>query len=1283
MNRNYPYLLLLLLILHFNAFSQDWQSNYDEAQNAYKLKEYALAKSKAEKALELAVGNEFNKPRAFTLQLITLIGMASEDFDYALQWIEKEEEAFGKLGEEGIVPLRAAFEKHIQLLQSTQSWDNVPLVYDKLLAFNLQHGGEKSYDYLATKVDYAQMLLATQQYGQAAQLFEESLSSLAQLEEGGEDYLYGQFGYAVTLMQLGKATMAEKVLTDFIDLVEANSLTDLEEYAEAKKNLAELKLNVGTSDKEDILANAEGLSSQKMAQEHLKIALEYVQKSDWPKARANFLLAVQEVEKGALSNATAFSVYYNFSNQLLKTGAAQESDTYYTQAETLANTIFKAPASEFGYLYTLKGDLRSAQNRNEEAASAYTLAFEQSDPKDAQVVYIICTHQMLFFTRLHAWNKAIAHLQTHREKFKHVLNADQTNSLKTFEAGFLLQVGNYGQAESLINEALSGINLASMNALQQELFLLSIESRFALSDYAGVLQAIDQAQQNPEPLFKAELMQWKGKSFQKLAKYAEAEKAYSESVKLFSIHSPGSSGLANAHNTFATFYITLGNYGAAEKLYNQLIKESHESSPLYTTFLENLASIYQLTLRYQEASELLEKAKVINEKELGAFHPDFAITLQNLGALYRKTDELEKAKQCYEQALAIDKRVFGTEHLSYANKLSNLGVVYQELDQLEEAERLLEEALAIRERKLGKLHPDYAFSVYNLAVLKQRRGKLTEAAPLFSTASTIYLKQIKEVFPSLSEQEKTAFYNRIKPAINAYQDFAIEYAAQNPSIIGELYTFRLATKALLLTSTAKLRQTILNSNNPGLIGKYQRWNTTKEELAKLYALSLDELKDKQNLVAQLEQEANSLEKELSLQSEAFSDQVVLKEPTWLDIRSQLKDGEAAIEMLRMKLNIKQDSIIYALMVITPQSLNPALVVLKDGKLLEGKEFKAYINSIKFRVNNDRSFNTYWKPLESELAQAHTVYLSADGIYNKINLSTLHNPSSGKFLLEEIRIRMLSNTKELLQQKKPKPLEKAATLVGFPNYKYSDTGNAIDYQAIAEAVAQESKDDFGLTRGGIAPLPGTKTEVENIGRYLTEENWQVSTLLQNEALEDNLKKLDNPPVLHIATHGFFIENQDTESDWVYSTEIKDSKNNPLLRSGLLLAGAEASIAETLQNRHHETTREDGVLTAFEAMNLRLDNTELVVLSACETGSGEVSNGEGVYGLQRSFMVAGAQNLLMSLWKVNDQATQALMSKFYKNWLINPDKHQALQAAQLELMKEYQEPYFWGAFILIGK
>jgi CHAT domain-containing protein len=339
-----------------------------------------------------------------------------------------------------------------------------------------------------------------------------------------------------------------------------------------------------------------------------------------------------------------------------------------------------------------------------------------------------------------------------------------------------------------------------------------------------------------------------------------------------------------------------------------------------------------------------------------------------------------------------------------------------------------------------------------------------------------------------------------------------------------------------------------------------------------------------------------------------------------------------------------------------------MVIFNNGRMLEGREYAMYKNCILYQIENTRSYSVYWKPLASILKDVHTVYFSPDGVFNKVNLVTLFDTESQKFLIDRIDVRLVGNTREILDQSVQLKKTSYAALFGYPDF-----GSAEEKHG-SVPLAQHLRTFSSIGRANEIPdLPGTQNK------------WQVKLFTRGEATEENVKAEHSPTVLHIATHGFFIESPDRDTKLVYSQQVTDFERTPLLRSGLLLAGSENYSA---RQENNATGSEDGVLTALEAMNLSLDNTDLVVLSACETASGQIKNGEGVFGLQRAFLVSGAQSVLMSLWKVDDQATQELMTTFYTRWLTMHHKHNALRETQLKIREKFPQPYYWGSFIMIG-
>ena len=285
-------------------------------------------------------------------------------------------------------------------------------------------------------------------------------------------------------------------------------------------------------------------------------------------------------------------------------------------------------------------------------------------------------------------------------------------------------------------------------------------------------------------------------------------------------------------------------------------------------------------------------------------------------------------------------------------------------------------------------------------------------------------------------------------------------------------------------------------------------------------------------------------------------------------------------------------------------------------------------------------------------------------------------------MDEVKVQIVLNSKDLLdaQNKKAGKLQKAE-LFGFPDY---DNYNSTQEDYIKKDVpVQANKDSLSrfFTFTTISNLPGTKKEVESIKTILENKDIQTTVHLQLNATEEQIKSLSDLSILHIATHGYFLEDGKLEEQHKTSPDLAHFlSDNPLLRAGLLLVGAKQAFNH--QDFSVLNEKEDGILTAYEVMNLHLENNELVVLSACETGLGEVINGEGVYGLQRAFIVAGAKSVIMSLWTVSDEATQELMTIFYEEWLKSGNKSEAFAEAQIKLRQKYAHPYYWGAFVLTG-
>jgi CHAT domain-containing protein len=415
-----------------------------------------------------------------------------------------------------------------------------------------------------------------------------------------------------------------------------------------------------------------------------------------------------------------------------------------------------------------------------------------------------------------------------------------------------------------------------------------------------------------------------------------------------------------------------------------------------------------------------------------------------------------------------------------------------------------------------------------------------------------------------------------------------------------------------------------------------------------------------------------------------------------DIKVKLSQEEVLVDIIRLpyynfNTNNWSDSVKYLIFFIdASKDTIPQFVVINEGQELEGELYSEYSkNTEGLNIKNGEidkvSYKHFWKSIADKIGEYKTVYVSLGGVYNDINLNTLYNPETGKYLIEEKDIRIVNSARDFVLNKERDKKQYTSTtsaLYGFPDFNGNTTKtvDSTDFLASIRNLDQLWIDS--LTRGGMkaSSLPATKVEVEQIAGTFQKNGWSVKTYTGEMASETNIKQEESPRVLHVATHGYFFEDipMDKSNDLFLGMDRQRVVQDPMLRSGLLFTGANKTL------HGEEAKGENGLLSAAEASLLDLRETELVVLSACETGKGELKNSEGVYGLRKAFADAGAQNIIMSLWKVDDKVTQEFMTRFYEIWLNEKTTiREAFNRTQLEIKAKYPQPYYWGAFILVGE
>ena len=725
-------------------------------------------------------------------------------------------------------------------------------------------------------------------------------------------------------------------------------------------------------------------------------------------------------------------------------------------------------------------------------------------------------------------------------------------------------------------------------------------------------------------------------------------------------------------NNKAMLYQLLSRTDEAEELLLNAIRiantETKENSSTLSRLNVNLALLYQASGKYSLAEQIYKNAIEKRKHRLGTNHPDYAVLLRNLAALYMEMERYEDVEKLLTESQEIYKNKFGIGNPQYAKTTFELGVYHYTVGNYDQAKGFLEQAINIQKSTLDKHHLDLTESYEYLALNYWQQKDANNALIYYKKALDNYIFSVNTYFEAMSDAEKTLFWNDIQPKFIRFYNFAAEYYTEIPEIATDIYSYHIQTKALLLSSSRKVKNRILNSNNSELIEKYEEWQDLKNYTAKLYALTNEELTERKINLDSLIEVSEKLEKEISTLSSDFKLANEQKIISYNDIHSTLKENEASVEIIRVdkvkKFKTTGDCF-YIALIAKKDSPNPEIVVFEDGINMETTYVKEYQKAIMNGKDMDKFYNFYWKGIEEKTQNVKNIYLSIDGIYNQININTIQLPDKS-YVIDNKNIVYLTNTKDIIGLKKrlnqPSSLfAKNAVLIGFPDY------------------LMDLPPDFGF----VPPLPGTKIEVENIIKILNEKNWKVTSYMDKNATETNLKNVKKPFVLHVATHGYFLEKSDNNMTGSRSFGVEPTRalENPLLRSGLLLAGADKTVLEI--DTKNDTETDDGILNAYEAMTMNLDGTKLVILSACQTGLGDIKTGEGVYGLQRAFQIAGAQSIITSLWEVSDEGTQDLMSAFYKYWLESGDEYDAFRKARLDIKEKYQYPYYWGAFILIGR
>jgi CHAT domain-containing protein/tetratricopeptide (TPR) repeat protein len=800
-------------------------------------------------------------------------------------------------------------------------------------------------------------------------------------------------------------------------------------------------------------------------------------------------------------------------------------------------------------------------------------------------------------------------------------------------------------------------------------------------------------------------------------KYRQAIRLHKRALAIFEkAFGPEHPNVASSVLNLADLYFEQGKYSEAEPLYQRALsiseKEFGPDHPYVGISLNNLANLYYEQGKYAQSEPRHKRALAIFEERLGPDHPWVGYSLNSLGDLYHRQEMYAAAETLFEKALVVTEKTLGSDHPETAYSVNKLADVYRDQGRYAEAEPLLKRSLEIFEKAVGPDHPDVGMGVNNLANLYRDQGKYPKAGPLYTRALETLEESLGPEHPKVALcLESFSYYYRLIGDLEKSLKMgkrAFEIRKKN---------FRIGSAVMSEKDALTYSQFMRKSAN-NLLSTYFDLGLDDEDLDYTAADVMFSTKgqaseaifvraremimlDQLGALADSLRYARTLLSKLYVEGTAEEDPVIYKER--LDRASQDKerlestlarnstgfrnlqdaldiDAEKVADVLGL---LPMNAILVEYMKYDYFSLDPpenvahylAITLNSLGEILVEdlgqssgtdsliEQYRAHLltvstaagpPSVVDRVDYMRIsqalYDKIWKPIEDQISDEDLVLVAPDGGLNIISFAGLMN-QDGEYLVEKLPIHYLSSGRDLLRLK------------------------------------DQAKSAAGLELRGttLSQLPGTKIEVQKIARTWGSTSQEPTTICFGLGASEEAFKRDAPGnrIVHLATHGYFLEGrcQPSETQRGFDSEVGYIGENPLLLSGLFFAGA------NLQGEGaDELGIEDGILTAEEVTAMNLDGTELAVLSACETGLGEVKDGEGVYGLRRAFQMAGARTVVSALWPVSDKATAEMMSQLYASERGSlPETMREIQLQKISDLRESKQadhPFSWGAFIALG-
>ncbi len=736
------------------------------------------------------------------------------------------------------------------------------------------------------------------------------------------------------------------------------------------------------------------------------------------------------------------------------------------------------------------------------------------------------------------------------------------------------------------------------------------------------------------------------------------------------------------HIRFAFFVNELGLFYLENKVFHLAIRKFREAANIaentlgknsvdYGNYLHNLANAYAQNEDLELALPLYFESAELSISNFDSNEYTAIIRLKNFAAFLNITGDYNNAVIFYEQALELYKGFIGSYNVGYLELVIEIADFYKTNGDKTKALSFYQDLL--QNFDFSRINDFNTFNEVFYSLMMLNESNLFEQALAFYDKSyNLLLDKLTEGLKLFPEKEKALFANTVSHNFEIYQSFFFRNK-DHPESAGKVFDIELASKGLVLNSALNVKNIIYSSDDDFLINYYEDLMNVKEFYTYKTTSSVIERQESLKTIEEIESTVTYI----TSGSPKYNS---IGKTRWVDIKNALKKNEVAIEFSAFNYhngNSWTDSIIYTAAILKHGDIKPHIVYLFeqreiDNLLVKGSNALA-VNALyrgAFAHNDDYidySTNLYsllWKPFESLIPDGSTVFYSPSGILHQIAFSAIPDDNAD-LLSDKYKLMRVGTTAYIIER---------------------DTYSKIGFASIAlfGGINYESIDNAPYS-GYWQYLPGSLFEVEAIESLASNNEVESQVFIGENALESSFKSLNgrvSADIIHVASHGFFYPNPRKAEEAIDYTlnqgHVYSKSDNPLNRSGLLFAGANANWGKATR----ENTEDDGILTATEVSNLYFGNTKLVVLSACETGLGDIEGNEGVFGLQRAFKLAGVDYLLMSLWKVPDKETAEFMKVFYESLFSENSILDAFQTAQKYMKSKYpNDPYKWAAFVLM--